>query len=426
MEQLLHHLWQYSLFPSDELYMTDGQPFEVIDAGLHNTDSGPDFFNAKIKCQKMLWAGNVEIHQNSSDWYHHRHHTDASYDSVILHVVMNHDAEIYRTNGERIAQFVLPVTERVLKDYAFMESFHVNMIPCAFRLSDINPLFISDWKNALGMERLIQKAQRMRQLVDYYGGDWEEALYILLLRSFGTGINADPFERLARSLPYRFLLKHIDSLLQTEAFLFGQAGFLGESFEYPYYILLQREYHLLSHKFQLKPLPKTIWRFSRLRPSSFPELRIASLALFLHRMPRLFASLLNCNQIEQFRDLFRFELHDFWLDHYQFNHDSLTTHKGLGPQTVESIIINTFIPALYAYGDYMGNTELEERAVDLLMNLSAENNRYVRNWRQAGLSVADAFESQAILQLQKEYCDRKRCLQCRIGHQLLARDGINR
>lgn len=421
MEQLLCHIWKYRLFDQSNLRMTDGEPFEVIEAGTFNRDAGPDFFNAKIRTHKAVWAGNVEIHEKSSDWYLHRHHQDKLYDSVILNVVLTHDSEIYRTNGEKIRQFVLQIPPRAFEDYAFLNAHSPGTLPCAFRLSEVNELFMADWKTALATERILAKADRVKTWVDRYAGNWEEAFYILLLRSFGTGINSEPFERLARSLPSNYLLKHIDSLLQTEAFLFGQAGFLQEDCDHPYYLLLQREYSLLRTKFHLTPLLKENWRFFRLRPSAFPHVRLACLAALLNKYPRLFTTFLDARSLDDLKALFQVHLHAYWENHYQFGEPSPEKNKGLGLQTVESILINTLIPVLFAYGERMNDASVEERAIDFLEKMAPENNVYIRNWREAGVKVRNAFESQALLQLQKEYCEKHKCLYCRIGHQLLAR-----
>lgn len=421
MEQLLHHIWKYSLYDKGALYTTSGIPFEVIDTGIYNTNAGPDFFNAKIKYGATVWAGNVEIHLSSSDWYQHRHHTDKSYDSVILNVVMKHDSEIYRTNGDRIEQFVMQVPERVFNDYAFLQSHSPQSIPCGFRLHEINELVLDDWKTALALERVLEKSVRVKTLVDRYAGNWEEAFYILLARSFGTGINSDPFERLARSLPLGYLLKHSGSLLQIEALLFGQGGFLeDDTVEHPYYLLLRREYALLRYKFRLTPLPESMWRFARLRPAAFPQVRIAALASLLHAWPRMFSIFIGAGSLKEVKALFDIKLSLFWETHYRFDRPSIEHVKGIGFQTVESILINTLVPILFAYAERTDSIQLEERAVTFLEELMPENNMYVRAWRENGIPVRNAFESQAVLQLQKSYCDRKKCLYCRIGHQLLS------
>lgn len=421
MEQLLQHVWKYRLFDTGTMYTTDGVSFELIDPGRHNLNSGPDFFNAKIRMGDTVWAGNVEIHQSSSDWIAHRHDRNPAYDNVILNVVMRHDLDLVTTNGRPIRQFVMRIPDSILQDYEFLSARKEGCIPCAFRLPDIPSLLKADWITSLAMQRLMNKADRIRLLSERYASNWEEAFYISLCRSFGTGVNGDAFERLGRSLPFNYLLKHIDSLLQTEAFLFGQAGFLEAPYEHPYYILLQREYALLRHKFRLNPLPASCWRFFRLRPASFPHLRIATLASLLHHHKRLFSAFLEADSLDDIRKLFDVRLSYYWEKHYRFCNEAEEQVNGIGLRTIDSILINTLAPLLFAYGESTGNHLLEERATAILEELPPENNRYVRGWREVGMRPLNAFESQALLELQREYCDARKCLYCRIGHQLLAR-----
>lgn len=426
MEQLLYHLWSSGKFHSADMRLTDGTPFEVIDAGLRNFNSGPDFFNAKISIANTMWAGNIEIHQSSSDWYRHNHHKDKNYDNVILNVVMKHDSEIYRTNGEKIQQFVLPVSKDIMDNYDFLVRERGDEIPCAFRLSELDAVTVTDWITSLSLERIIEKANRIRSIKDRYMGDWQQALFILLARNFGTGINSDPFERLARSIPYTFLLKHIDSPLQTEAFFMGQAGFLDYddklSFtEHPYYILLKREYKFLASKFRLVPIAMSNWHLFRLRPSAFPQIRIAALASFVQKNTDIVSAFLSAQGIDGLRSLFKVSLNPFWDTHYRFEDSSPERVKALGFATVDTIILNTVIPFLLSYGDFTGDDKLKEKALELAENIPPENNRIIRNWQEAGIYSKSCFDTQGLIQLQKEYCDKKKCLFCRFGIKLLSK-----
>ena len=426
MEQLLYHLWSSGKYLSSDMCLTDGTPFEVIDAGLRNFNSGPDFFNAKINIANTTWAGNVEIHQSSSDWYRHNHHKDKNYDSVILNVVMKHDSEIYRTNGEKILQYVIPVSKDILNNYDFLIRQRGDEIPCGFRLSELDNIMIRDWVTALSMERIIEKANRIKNLKDRYLGDWRQALFVLLSRNFGTGINSDPFERLARSIPYNFLLKHIDSPLQTEAFFLGQAGFLSYddkcSFtQHPYYQLLKREYNFLTDKFRLVPISINNWHLFRLRPSAFPQIRIAALASFIQKNSDIVSAILDTDSLSGLRNLFRVELNSFWDTHYRFEDVSPEKIKALGFATVDTIILNTVIPFPLSYGNFIGDEKLKERAMDMAENIPPENNRIIRNWQDAGIYSKSCFDTQGLIQLQKEYCDKKKCLFCRFGIKLLSK-----
>ena len=380
----------------------------------------PDFFNAKIKYNGTVWAGNVEIHCKSSDWYAHSHDKDVKYDSVILNVVMNHDSEVYRTTGDHISQFVIDIPQSLINEYSLLCKREMNIIPCSARLYEIDALHIADWKSSLASERIINKAKRFYELVKYYKGDWENAFFVIFCRSFGTGVNSDAFERMARMVPLRHLLRHIDSQLQTEAFLFGIAGLLEEDCTEPYYLLLKREFDLLRQKFSLNTMSRSDWRFFRLRPTAFPHIRIAILCNILHNNQNLFDLFVNTGSLDELMKLFKVELNLFWDNHYQFTDKSPEKIKGPGRQTTESIIINSLVPAIYAYGEYLNEISLKEKAYAILESLPAENNLFVRNFRDAGISVSSAFDSQAVIELQREYCEKKKCVYCRIGHQLLS------
>ncbi len=421
MEQLLQYIWKYRLYQSSALLTVDGAAVEVIDGGQHNTHAGPDFFNAKVKLGGTVWAGNVEIHLRSSDWMRHGHHLDKSYDSVILNVVEVHDAEILRTNGEPVPQMVLPFPEEVREHYRHLVNAD-STIPCSMQLAEMDPFLFSSWKNALLTERLQRKTEAIRSLLEQNKQNWEEAFYVTLLRSLGLGINNDAFERLARSLPLSFILKHADSLLQVEAFFFGQAGLLEvDNPSNAYLQLLQREYSFLQNKFNLKPIEKEAWRFLRLRPANFPHIRLAQLAALYHRTPMLFAKVMQLHSPEEFFILMEVEPNVYWQTHYDFKSESAKRNKRLGNTALQVALINAVVPMMFAYGTAVGQEGFCDRALLLLESVKGEDNSIVRAWKAAGVAVDSAFDSQAVLQLQKEYCDKKKCLYCRIGHRILSR-----
>jgi Protein of unknown function (DUF2851). len=420
MEQLLQYIWKYRLYTAESLKTITGAEVDVIDAGQHNTNSGPDFFNAKVKLDGTVWAGNVEIHLRSSDWMRHGHHEDKAYDSVILNVVEVCDAEIVRSNGEIVPQLILPFPETVREHYRHLVAAD-SSIPCRNQLGEIDPFLFSSWRNVLLTERLERKTEAIRLLLEQNKQNWEEAFYITLLRSFGMGINSDAFERLARSLPLSFILKHSDSLLQVEAFFFGQAALLNDNPENAYLQLLQREYRFLQNKFALKPIEPEAWRFLRLRPANFPHIRLAQTAALYHKMPMLFAKIMQITKPEEFYELMQAEPSVYWQTHYDFEGESVNRTKHLGKTALQVALINAVVPMMFAFGTSTGQEELCNRALFLLEEIQGEDNAIVRNWKSAGVSVESAFDSQAVIQLQKEYCDKKKCLYCRIGHRILSR-----
>ena len=416
MEQLLHYVWKHKIFPLKELKTTTGQQVEVIDTGLANTDAGPDFFNAKLKLDGVLWIGNIEIHERSSDWFKHGHHADAGYNSVILHIASEIDTEISRSNGERIPQIQLICPEAVRTNYK--ELLETDSYPPCYR---IPPFTAHSWMTALQMERFEQKATLLNERLKRCQGNWEDAFFITLARNFGFGLNGDAFETWAHRLPFRAVDKHRNDLFQIEAIFFGQAGILEDSDGDGYYLRLKKEYTYLQHKFGLIPMDASLWRFLRLRPANFPHIRIAQLACLYHRAYGLLSRIMETETLQGVRDILKGGTSEYWLTHYTFGGSSPSRPKTLSNTSLDLLIINTVVTFLYAYGLHKGNRVLCARAGSFLEELKAENNYITRMWEQCGMKASNAADSQALIQLKKEYCDKKKCLYCRIGYEYLKR-----
>ena len=420
MEQLLHYVWKHKIFPLKELKTTTGQQVEVIDTGLANTDAGPDFFNAKLKLDGVLWIGNIEIHERSSDWFKHGHHADAGYNSVILHIASEIDTEISRSNGERIPQIQLICPEAVRTNYK--ELLETDSYPPCYRIIPSLPPFTAhSWMTALQMERFEQKATLLNERLKRCQGNWEDAFFITLARNFGFGLNGDAFETWAHRLPFRAVDKHRNDLFQIEAIFFGQAGILEDSDGDGYYLRLKKEYTYLQHKFGLIPMDASLWRFLRQRPANFPHIRIAQLACLYHRAYGLLSRIMETETLQGVRDILKGGTSEYWLTHYTFGGSSPSRPKTLSNTSLDLLIINTVVTFLYAYGLHKGNRVLCARAGSFLEELKAENNYITRMWEQCGMKASNAADSQALIQLKKEYCDKKKCLYCRIGYEYLKR-----
>ena len=420
MEQLLHYVWKHKIFPLKELKTTTGQQVEVIDTGLANTDAGPDFFNAKLKLDGVLWIGNIEIHERSSDWFKHGHHADAGYNSVILHIASEIDTEISRSNGERIPQIQLICPEAIRTNYK--ELLETDSYPPCYRIiPSLSPFTAHSWMSALQMERFEQKATLLNERLKRCQGNWEDAFFITLARNFGFGLNGDTFETWAHRLPFRAVDKHRNDLFQIEAIFFGQAGILEDSDGDGYYLRLKKEYTYLQHKFGLIPMDASLWRFLRLRPANFPHIRIAQLACLYHRAYGLLSRIMETETLQGVRDILKGGTSEYWLTHYTFGGSSPSRPKTLSNTSLDLLIINTVVTFLYAYGLHKGNRVLCARAGSFLEELKAENNYITRMWEQCGMKASNAADSQALIQLKKEYCDKKKCLYCRIGYEYLKR-----
>lgn len=424
MELLLHYVWRHKIFPLQMLQTTTGETVEVIDAGLPNTNAGPDFFNAKLKIGGMIWVGNVEIHTLASDWMRHGHDRDTAYDNVILHVVETVDCEVFRTTGESVPQMQLSCPEYVGRRY---EELHQTEIypPCYSILSSLPKLTVHSWLSALQVERFEQKSRAITVRLEHYNNNWEDVFFVTLSRNFGFGLNGDAFEAWANHLSFRAVDKHRDNLFQVEALFFGEAGLLDE--ELPdaddYYLKLQKEFRYLQRKFEL-PAPMTVaqWRFLRLRPGNFPHVRLAQLANLYHKEQSLFSRIMEAETLEAVQKILTATTSTYWEEHFNFRKPSPKQEKQIGKGALNLIVINTVIPFLYAYGLHKTDEALCDRATRFLEILKAEDNHVTRLWSGAGLPVSTAADSQALLQLQKEYCDKKDCLRCRFGFEYLRRE----
>lgn len=425
MERLYHYLWKTGIRGS-EFKDVDGAEIEVIDPGVHNNDAGPDFFNSKLKINGIEWVGNVEIHVKASDWFRHGHSEDPAYNNVILHVVGISDKRVNRSDGTIIPQIELTFPEKFFRTYASLAGA-ADIVRCSSMLSGLPDLNKCDWLESLSVERMQQKAGRVKEINKATDGDWEQTCLILLARGLGFGLNGDPFELLGKSVPLRVLHHHSDNLFQLEALLFGQAAMLDSTmfiFD-EYYQSLCREYYFLARKYGLKPLSPGIWKYSRTRPQNFPHRRIAFLAESALGGFSLFSRLLeNSCDSESLTSVFDMKAEGYWQNHFSFDTQVSKVPTELSKSSRLLLVINVAIPLLYAYAAATGNVELGERMVGIIQDLPAENNMIVRQWQNLGFVVKDASRSQALIHLKKEYCDKNKCIYCRFGHHFLRQSAL--
>ncbi len=422
----MQYVWQHRLWSGAPMTTVSGERIDIIDPGLINTGSGPDFFNAKIRIGERMWAGNVEIHVRASDWRRHGHSSDRAYDSVILHVVGVDDARIARPDGCEIPQLLMPCDPAFRNHYDALVNRPGDGPACASFLKGFTALHISDWLSALAIDRLYRKSDHAAALADRFEGDWTAAIYVLLARALGFGTNAEPFERLALSMPLRMLMKHADSAISVEAMLLGQAGFLdsapgGDS----YCARLKEEYAFMSAKFGLHA-PRTLgWKTGRIRPQNMPHRRIALLAAMIAGGFRAAYGVMDVKNVDDARALFATPPSDYWRHRYTLGGPSdRRVPRVLSDASIASLIINVVAPLLSAYGNRYGRPELHERAIDILYALPPENNSIVKSFTGAGIACRDAFSSQALIELRRSYCDTRKCLYCRFGHRILSRKAI--
>ena len=407
MEKLLHYVWKHKILPLRALLLTDGRELEIIDPGIHNKDQGPDFFNAKVRIDGTLWVGNIELHLKSSDWFRHGHDTDPSYNNTILHVAEDVDCEVTTEDGNHPPQLQLCIPAQIYLNY--QELCQTDDYPrCHKVIPSIPRMKAHLWMDALLAERLKERADKVMKRVRLTNGNWEKATFVTLCRNFGFGLNGDTFERWAMSIPLEACAKHRNDLFQIEAIFLGMAGLIDEFATLKGDAQVERwkrEYTFLSHKFSLpEPMKPTEWKFLRTRPKNFPYIRIQQIAQLYHSGKVDMSALLEAE-------------------------DAKAMHRclavgGMSASSRNLIIINTIVPLLYAYGMHRQKEPLMQKAMSLLEQLPAENNFILRQWKECGLEVSSAADSQALIQLKREYCDRKDCLRCRFAYEYLKENPI--
>jgi len=418
-EEFLHYIWKNNLFNKDALIDSEGNKITVINTGLQNHDAGPDFFNAKIKIGNTIWAGNIEIHTKSSFWETHKHNTDKAYDNVILHIVYEHDKDVFNTKGEKILTSELKFDKKYFINYEQLIKSE-DTIACKNYINETESFILNSWFTSLLIERIEQKTSYLKQILEFTNNNWEEAFYISLARAFGFKVNSEPFELLAKTLPSIILAKNKNNIFQLEALLFGQAGMLNNSdIEDDYFVSLQKEYKFLKGKYKLKSIEPHLWKFLRIRPSNFSTLRISQFANLINKSSHLFSKTLECKTIKDLINMFDLQASEYWNNHYTFGKISKKQIKTFGKNASENIIINTVIPIMFLYGKEKAKNEIQDKAINLLEELKPENNKIINKWKNVGLEIKNAYFSQSLIQLHNEYCVKKRCLNCRIGNKYL-------
>jgi hypothetical protein len=427
-ESFLYFLWQYQYFNKLALTTTDGDPVQVLHPGFRNLHSGPDFFNARLLIRDVEWGGTVEMHTKTSDWLAHHHQDDRAYDNVILHVVWRDDRlatgrRVDRADGTPLPTLELaPLTDTSLIDRYALLTESPDSIPCAGQFRSVQPLRLTSMLDKAMLQRLERKAAGVRDLFEASGGDWEETAYQLLAINMGFKLNADPMAQLSRTVPLKAILKHRDVLLQVEAILFGTAGMLDGTDEPDDYVAaLMREYRFMSAKYQLADRQVTAhaWKWGRLRPASFPSLRLAQFARLVTKHASLFSLFVGTIQADTLVQALQVSPSDYWQSHYRFGKVAEKMVPTLGITSAENILINTVVPLLAAYAHHRGQPAYIDRAISILEQLPAEKNRLTEAWDELGLGVRTAFDSQAAIELYNEFCTVKKCLSCQIGAGLI-------
>ena len=413
-EKLLQFIWQFGYYNNTSLFTADNEPLSILFPGSLNKNQGPDFTAARIKIGTTALAGSIELHTKTSEWKKHKHDDDENYRNVILHVVYEHDEKV---NEVPVLALSTRISKLLLERYTYLMD-NAAFIPCNTSIHQVNKLVLSSWKERLLVERLSRKSTHVLQLLQQSNHHWEETFWWMLARNFGSKINCESFEAIARSISLNILAKHRSSIHQLEALLFGQANLLNEDFADEYPKLLQREYRFLQKKYNLQPVPTPVL-FLRMRPGNFPTIRLAQLAMLIYQSSHLLSKILETEKLGDLRTLFGVTANDFWHYHYTFRQASAYKKKSVGADTINNLVINTLVPVLFSYGVYHKEDKYKNKALRWLEELPEENNSITAEFVKAGINNSSAYDSQALIELKNEYCNQKKCLDCAVGNSLL-------
>lgn len=421
-EEFLYHIWKYKLFNLNNLKTTFGESIRIQSVGRRNNESGPDFIDAQIQIDHVLWIGLVEIHVNASDWWKHKHQLDPIYQKVILHVVWNYDKDVFDCNENKIP--VLELKGRVSKSLVstfYKKGNPVDSFVCSGLTHYLNDFETQNWLSRLLVDRLEKKVKIIEQVYQHFKGDWSQTFYNMLLKNLGFKVNALPMQLMGQNVPFRILLKSSDHLERLEAILLGCGGFLEGKMEDEYAYQLQKEFKHQQHKYELVILDKSLWKLGKVRPGNFPQIRLSQLAQIIHDYGDLFQKFIRDFKIDMDLNELNVKATDYWDTHYTLGEVSSRKEKRLGRNSVHNILINTVAPMLFFYGKEMGAHFYQELSIDLLERLPGENNSIIKAWEENNIFAKQASIGQALIELTYTYCDRKKCLECGIGIQILRR-----
>lgn len=414
-ERLLQYIWQFQYLNATHLTSIEGDSVQIIHPGTYNTNQGPDFLEGKIKVADTFWAGNIELHVKSSDWNLHKHSDDKNYNNIILHVVWEDDIELglpfpVLELQNRVSNLLLGNYENLMKASTF--------IPCQNSINQVDKLTLQSWKDRLLAERLQHKAAVIFDHLSKNNNHWEETFWWLLASNFGIKVNSTAFEKIAKSISISILAKHKNQIHQLEALLFGQAGLLENTFADAYPAMLQKEYRFYKAKYKLQPIQAPLF-FLRMRPANFPSIRLAQLAMLINQSVNLFSIIKASASLKEIKNLLNVTANDYWHYHYVFDEKTAFKEKNTGAQMINNILINTIIPIVFAYGLYNKEESYKNKAIAWMEETAAEKNNITIAFAALGIENNNAFDSQALIQLKNEYCNKKRCLECAVGNRLL-------
>jgi hypothetical protein len=405
-EEYLHYLWKMKRIPFHLMHLQDGSLFRVISSGLHNENNdGPDFYDARIEIDGLIWVGPVELHVKSSDWYLHKHQFDSAYDNVILHVVYEDNQPVYQNDrlipSLELKSIIDPIH---FSNYFKLKNGFKNLLTCSPHLHSINEIYISSTIDRALVSRMERK---LADIIQMGINEQSEVLYRLIAKAFGSKVNQLPFEELTIRLPYS-LLRQLNKRKRKLAIEYASGLF------HPNRIseFLNEERNLRDiASLNIGSVNNKSWKFAGVRPTGFPTIRIQQFSAFMNYF--------NIDEISI--EVSPNELLNLIENAIAKVNNQLTGHLKISKALGELIIINAFVPFLIWLAKSIERPDITQSGIELLRLLSPESNAIVLSWKRYGIIPKNAQESQGLIELYNEHCLKKKCLSCGVGNKILNR-----
>jgi hypothetical protein len=289
---------------------------------------------------------------------------------------------------------------------------------CEKQIKEIDSFLFENWQERLFFERLERKSNPIFELLEQTHHDWEAVLFCLLAKNFGLNTNGEIFMKIAQSIPFSVIRKESFEIENLEALFFGNSGLLNAENEDNYFKDLKFRYFYLLHKYQMDKKIIEPVQFFKHRPDNFPTIRLSQLANVYHKHQNLFSKISTLKSLENMYEVFGVSVSEYWQNHYQFDKESPKKKKLLSKSFVDLVVINTIIPLQFAYAKSQGK-EVSEDLIYLLKQVTPEKNAILDKFISFGIQSKNAFETQSLLQLKNEYCNKSKCLECAVGIELL-------
>ena len=400
--RLLELMWQLGIAADRDFISFSGQRVSVVYCGEYQSEMH-SATGAEVIIDGVVSRGDV-IFGDSEDLF----------DRAVLRVVSHPCVPTHDSRGNRICQICIEVDDLIRERYEAL-TLGAAEAECAEMIARMDDVHRTGFYTGLTLERMRRKSGEIKAMYAASDYDWAQTLYVMMMRSLGDNKNKEPFAEIARRVPFVMLMREKSSVRAVESLLMGMSGLLLEYDVDDYVMSMASDFEYLCHKYSLRPLKAAEWTLGRVNPQNHPIMRLAEFAALVCSRGFVFSAVLECRTAADVLRILSAEASDYWQTHFLPGRESRYTRKKIGADKAYLMGINLIAPFLFAYADERGDEQGRVRALELLETMPAENNAITKKWSGMGVVMQNAFDSQAVLQLNNELCGNKLCGECFLG-----------